>query len=182
MADFDQIGKKVLVFGDGIEEIDHPGCKDPEYRARRAYIASLALNYKMSDREIPRIEYTKDEQWVWNYCFSRLKVLLKANACKEYNWAIDQFEKHVGFTVDNIPQLDDISKFLEQHTGFRLRPVGGLLTQREFLNGLAFRVFHSTQYIRHHKIPMYSPEPDIMHELVGHAPMLAVPEFADFSQ
>lgn len=34
IEDLDKYGKRVLVFGDGIEEVDHPGCKDPVYRAR----------------------------------------------------------------------------------------------------------------------------------------------------
>lgn len=36
MTDFDFIGKKTLGEGEGIQEADHPGFRDVEYKARRA--------------------------------------------------------------------------------------------------------------------------------------------------
>jgi phenylalanine-4-hydroxylase len=102
-------------------------------------------------------------------------------ACEEYRAIMPQMEKFCGYAPNNIPQLQNISDYLAQTTGFTLRPVQGLLSARDFLNALAFRVFFSTQYIRHHGNPYYTPEPDICHELIGHVPMFADPSFAEFS-
>lgn len=77
-----------------------------------------------------------------------------------------------------IPQLADVSEALASRTGFRMIPVTGLVPPRRFLGCLAEGLFLSTQYVRHASRPLYTPEPDIVHELVGHAATLADPRLA----
>lgn len=180
LADMDIISANVLGAGAELES-DHPGFHDPEYRHRRKVIAENAVNYKLG-QPIPRAEYTKAETETWGIVWDRLVPLLKKHACSEYNRMLPLLMANCGYRANNIPQLQDISDFLKDCTGFTLRPVGGLLSARDFLNGLAFRVFFSTQYIRHPSKPLYTPEPDIVHELMGHAPLFADQSFADFSQ
>ena len=64
----------------------------------------------------------------------------------------------------------------------RLKPVHGIISQREFLNALAHKVFCCSQFIRHHEFPDYSPEPDVVHEIIGHICMFADPLIAQLSQ
>ncbi len=65
------------------------------------------------------------------------------------------------------PRPEHILAPAQAETGWGVRPVAGLLHPRDFLNGLYFRTFHSTQYMRHHSQPTYTPEPDLVHELLG---------------
>eukprot|EP00929_Paragymnodinium_shiwhaense_P094224 TRINITY_DN54662_c0_g1_i1.p1 TRINITY_DN54662_c0_g1~~TRINITY_DN54662_c0_g1_i1.p1 ORF type:complete len:526 (+),score=31.52 TRINITY_DN54662_c0_g1_i1:66-1580(+) len=167
----------------GLLSPDHPGFNDAEYIKRRKYLAEVSNSYKLSDGKLPNIDYSDEEKRVWNTVYTRLKDCHKTWACAEYLETVKELELECGYgSVNGPPQLNDICEFLKSTTGFRMWPVTGLLSARDFLNCLAFRVFCSTQYIRHGANPFYTPEPDVIHELVGHVPLLADPAFAEFSQ
>ncbi|VDK57145.1 unnamed protein product [Anisakis simplex] len=183
ISDLDYCSQNVIMFGPGPDGLhaDHPSFTDEEYRKRRMEFFEIARDYKYG-QPLPRIEYNETEKKTWKAIYQRLKILHKKYACKEFLQNFELLEKYCGYSEDNIPQLDDVSRFLKARSGFTLRPVGGYQAPRDFLAGLAFRVFNCTQYVRHHKFPFYTPEPDMVHEFLGHMAMFADPRFAQFSE
>lgn len=156
---------------------DHPGFRDPEYRARRNAIADIAMSYKPG-QPIPHAPYTELEHQVWQTIWRALGPAHQAHACAEYLDCLDK----LNFDTDRIPQLDEVSRKVEAISGFRLEPVAGLVEPRIFLESLARGVFLCTQYIRHHSTPLYTPEPDVAHEIIGHAVTLASKRLAEINR
>ena len=156
---------------------DHPGFRDPDYRRRRNQIAQIAMNYHPRD-PIPDAPYTNEEHQVWSVIWRALRPAHQRHACAEYLQAIEQ----LSFPADRIPQLREVNERVQAISGFRLEPVAGLVQPRVFLENLADGVFLCTQYIRHHSTPLYTPEPDVVHEIVGHGVTLACPKLAELNR
>lgn len=180
----DQLDQSTLAAGEELQDDPnnpHPGFHDAEYRARRRHIVSLAKGYK-SGTPIPVVDYTAEENRVWTVVFDHLTKLYPTHACEAYNYVLPLMIESGVISRTKMPQLAAVSQFLSESTGFMVRPVAGLLSSRDFLNALAFRIFFSTQYIRHGAQPLYTPEPDMVHDILGHLPLLADPDFALFTQ
>jgi phenylalanine-4-hydroxylase len=151
----------------------HPGFADPVYRSRRNAIARLALDHRRGD-PVPVAEYTAEEHEVW-------RLVSRELAAKHHRYAVREFleaKERLGLPQDRIPQLQEVSEMLRPLTGFGYLPAAGLVPLREFYGSLADSYFHSTQYIRHHSVPFYTPEPDVIHEVIGHGNTLASDRFA----
>jgi phenylalanine-4-hydroxylase len=156
---------------------DHPGFRDQDYRDRRNRIARIALAYRAGET-IPDAPYTLEEHGVWRTICKALVPAHRAHACAEYLEAVERLE----LDPDRIPQLREVSEKVSAISGFRLEPVAGLVEPRVFLESLANGVFLCTQYIRHHSTPLYTPEPDVVHEIVGHGATLAAEPLAELNR
>ena len=168
----------VRKLGDGSVSVElgegHPGLEDPEYRERRDRIATAAARWQPGD-PAPVIDYTDAEHEVWRVVCEDLHDKHLALACREYLDGKETF----GLPDDHVPQLGDLSAALAPLTGFAYQPAAGLVPLRDFYGALADRKFWATQYVRHHSVPLYTPEPDVLHEVVGHGNTLADRRFTD---
>ena len=156
---------------------DHPGFRDEGYRQRRNAIAQIALEYQLGE-PIPDAPYSDGENEAWSTICGNLDPVHEEFACKEFL----NCKRLMDMPSHRIPQLREVSEKLQKYSGFCIEPAAGLVEPKVFLMSLADGVFMGTQYIRHSSSPLYTPEPDCVHELIGHANTLVDPVFANLNR
>ncbi|WP_067824572.1 amino acid hydroxylase [Nocardia inohanensis] len=124
---------------------------------------------------LPEFRYSSDEDALWSRVFATLTEMHEQFGCAHYLSAARQ----VRLRPDGVPQLSQVSRTLGALTGFALAPAIGALAGRQFYGPLADGILHATPDVRPLTEQSFSPDPDIIHELVGHAVMLADPDFAE---
>lgn len=156
---------------------NHPGFQDPQYRTRRNEIAAVAANWDQTD-PVPRISYTPEENQIWATVSTELAPKHEHYAHSEYLVA----KSALGLPSDRVPQLDEVTAAMRSATGWTYIAAPGLVELRQFYSSLGDQRFHSTQYLRHPSEPLYTPEPDVIHEVIGHANQVASPRFSALTQ
>ncbi len=134
-----------------------------------------------------RPDYTIDQHWerygagehgIWKTLFERQAAILPGRACPEFLEGLGKLD----LVADHIPDFERMSDSLEKATGWRVVAVPSLVPDAVFFDHLANRRFPAGQFIRRADQLDYIEEPDVFHDVFGHAPMLAHPVFADYMQ
>ena len=156
-------------------EPGHPGLGDEAYIARREELFALCRRHRLERLGPPLIAYTDEERRIWRDVSPQLDALHAAHASRIYLEA----KRELGISKDDIPQLRHLSTHLERLSGMHLVPAEGPIPYRTFYSYIAERGFPVTQFIRHGSKPEFTPEPDMIHDCLGHVPPLVNHDYAE---
>jgi len=156
-------------------EPGHPGLGDHEYIARREQLFAQCREHRLAELGPPLIEYTDEEQRIWRDVSPKLDELHRQHASSIYL----QAKGVLGISEHEIPQLRRLSEHLGRLSEMHLVPAEGPIPYRTFYSYIARRGFPVTQFIRHGSRPEFTPEPDMIHDCLGHVPPLVNHDYAE---
>jgi phenylalanine-4-hydroxylase len=156
-------------------EAGHPGLGDEEYIERRRKLFALCRKHRLERLGPPLIDYTPEETRIWREVSPKLDELHVKHACEVYLAA----KRTLAIGWHEIPQLRHLSDRLRRETQMHLVPAEGALPYRTFYEYIADRGFPVTQFIRHGSHPEFTPEPDMIHDCLGHVPPLMNRDYAE---
>lgn len=123
-------------------------------------------------------DFTAEDHAVWDLLFARQQAALAGRA-------VSAFERGLGLlrlSRRGIPEFGELNDQLFARTGWQVVAVPGLVPDDIFFEHLRRRRFPAGNFIRLRSQLDYLEEPDVFHDVFGHVPLLAQPEFADFMQ
>lgn len=156
-------------------EPNHPGEHDQEYIKRREYLFDLCRKHRLEELGPPVIEYTPEETRIWREVSPLLDELHVKHASSIYL----QAKRKLGISDREIPQLRFLSDEVKKVTNMHLVPAEGPIPYRTFYKYIGKRGFPVTQFIRHGSHPEFTPEPDMIHDCIGHVPPLMNQDYAE---
>lgn len=120
--------------------------------------------------------YTDEEHETWSILYNRQMKVLEPRVCVEYLKGIEL----LGFSANQIPKFSEVNERLREITGWEVVATNGLVKSKAFFDMLKDRKFPSGFFIRSRDQLDYLEEPDIMHDLFGHIPLLTNEAYAEY--
>lgn len=122
--------------------------------------------------------YTNEDFKVWELLFQRQQDLLHNKASTHYLDAIQT----IGFNAGEIPDFKQTNTRLRALTGWQLTVAPELVPDELFFSLLSRKIFPATCWLRRWDELDYLEEPDMFHDVFGHAPLLTHAGYAAFME
>ena len=122
--------------------------------------------------------FTREDHEIWDLLFARQQEMLRGRAFQPFLDNVDVLQ----LSRPGIPNLDELNERLHAATGWSVVSVPGLVPDDVFHRHLSEKRFPAGNFIRSADQLGYLQEPDVFHDVFGHVPLLAIPEWADFMQ
>ena len=114
------------------------------------------------------------EQRTWTELYDLLEPRLQAHACAEYLAS----RAALGYTREALPDLTALDRQIHAATGWRLVLTGERHSDAEaWYRRFARKEFLVTGHVREADELEYAPDPDLLHDLIGHVPYLLDPRY-----
>ena len=123
--------------------------------------------------------YTAAEHAVWERVVLRNEALVAAHADRIHPAYLDGLRQLA--LPRHVPRLEELDERL-QPTGWRTVCVEGYVPNAVYLGLMARRIFPVSRAVRRPEHIDYAPAPDLVHDVLGHLPMLFSFEHSEFHQ
>lgn len=141
-------------------------------------MAKVSRYQSKSMRKDGKIDWSNSEDAIWSELLTRQMDIIEGKACNEYLNGLER----LALPTDRAPQLDEISRVLQDTTGWQCEPVAALIDFDTFFDLLSRKRFPVATFLRRQEDFDYLQEPDFFHEVFGHCAMLTHPAFAAFTE
>ena len=135
-------------------------------------------------------DVTSEEHAIWKNLYELTYPKAYKYGVNIYRDGLDAYQASIDRFSSRIPNLDKISKAMSQETSWNIKPVSGFVDEVIFFDLISKCYFPSSDIIRlsqnfkdkYKDVEVknnlsYTPEPDIFHEIFGHAPFLLNKEY-----
>lgn len=126
--------------------------------------------------DVEPVEYFEYQHATWRRLLELQESLSMDHCCEEYRAG----RRRIATFGHQIPTLRELDTWVQSETGWRIVRADGYVEPAEFFGFVAERRFPCMDQIRHERELLYSPAPDMYHDIAGHLPMLFSEEISSY--
>ncbi len=122
--------------------------------------------------------FTKENHQAWGQFILEKEIFFKKFANFIYPPYLDGYSK-LNLNIERIPTIESLTRALSP-SGWLPIYVDGYLPTKTYMGFLLNKKIPISTYVRSLNHIRYAPAPDLIHDLIGHLPMLFFREYTDY--